>query len=242
MTRLHRETVTCAYCGNEEEMTLFDLIDLEEDPDLKERILQKDLQRFDCSNCGRYFFVANPLVYLDPEQRLVISVVPLPGAGIDDEGVESLEDFPEDQAEELIRQMQDALPDLSEEAKTEGYRLRIVSSYNALIEKIHVFDDGLEDAVIEVLKLALMTRSHAEDEGKVQALFYLHTDADLLLFRSWDEAHEWDDLYIPAESYESAAELLEDHLDPEGSWQIVNRERAAEYLDVVQQALFSEEG
>ena len=41
MTRLHRELITCNYCGNEEPMTLFDLIDLEEDPDLKERILQK---------------------------------------------------------------------------------------------------------------------------------------------------------------------------------------------------------
>ena len=123
----------------------------------------------------------------------------------------------------------------------EGYRLRLVSSYNALIEKIHIFDDGLDDNVIELLKLALLTRSYSEDQAKVQALFYLHTDAEVLLFRSWDEEHGWDNLFVPSEAYLSATRLLEPHLEAEGTWRIVDRDLALDYLNILQREAESSE-
>ena len=50
-----------------------------------------------------------------------------------------------------------------------GYRFRWVASYNQLVEKIRIFDDGHDDRALEWLKLELAS---ARKSGPTQNVFY----------------------------------------------------------------------
>ena len=48
-----------------------------------------------------------------------------------------------------------------------GYTFRLVNSYNELIEKIRIFDDGQDDRVLEALKLGFIVEQQAPASQKV---------------------------------------------------------------------------
>ena len=56
---------TCPYCGKEFEIEVWDSIDADEDPDLRDRCVSGDLFRVSCPHCKKEFMVQFPLVYID---------------------------------------------------------------------------------------------------------------------------------------------------------------------------------
>lgn len=61
-----------------------------------------------------------------------------------------------------------------EDLRRNNYLLRIVRSQNELLEKLMIFDAGLDDRIIEILKLFIMVRYHEEhpDEKELKLLFF----------------------------------------------------------------------
>ena len=120
----------CPQCGYVEEMQLWDSIDGAEDRWLKELIFEKTLHVFRCPNCDFSAWVERELLYYDISSRFMIFYLP------DYEG--------------------DVLElDLSEFVSQVGERkltLRIVNDLEEFIEKIRIFEDGLDDRAVELLK------------------------------------------------------------------------------------------
>ena len=48
MSKHHTEIIKCPHCGNESEITIWDTINVELDPHLKEKVLRADIYRFIC--------------------------------------------------------------------------------------------------------------------------------------------------------------------------------------------------
>jgi RNase P subunit RPR2 len=138
---------TCPHCGNEQEFSVWESVNVSQTPALKEQVLKGELGRFTCSGCARTLWVGHAIHYHDPGRKLMIWL-------------------PHGQAQKPPLAEGSALMNLM--AKT-GYAFRLVESYNELIEKIRVFDDHQDDRVLEALKLSIPEEQKAPSG---QRLFY----------------------------------------------------------------------
>lgn len=72
MTNLAYELIACPYCCDEVERIVFSEVDLQEDEDLRERLLQKKINAYQCLNCGHEFVLARSLTVIEPKAHLII--------------------------------------------------------------------------------------------------------------------------------------------------------------------------
>ncbi len=222
MSHFHRELVECPYCFNEEEIVIWDSVAAGLDPDLKEKIFQKDLQNFYCKNCNRVYLLEKPFFYIDRGKKLIFYYSPGHGDFNKKESRQPNGSLREDLASALPTDF--AFP-------LEGFRLRLVSSYNHLIEKIHIFDEGSNDRIIEVVKVALDQRIRQDQKIRSQEsepdlpldLLFLSQAQNQLIFQFLKEDGQWDQVALEEQVYKQALALLESFLPEEGAWDIVDR-------------------
>lgn len=117
----------CPNCGQTFSVKLHDIINVSENPELKSAVLDGGIFMQECPFCGRRHLVRRPVVYIDPDEKLLILL-----------------------SDKLVS-MDDA----------EGYTARIVSLAGDLIEKVKIFDAGLDDKAVELCKFVTK-----QDAGK----------------------------------------------------------------------------
>ena len=119
-------TANCIHCGHAQAVDTFLSVNVAEDPDLKERVRDGSLFLWECEACGRSNLIRSNCLYHDPARRLMIWL--LEGGAVDEAKLAAT-------AGEL-----------------DGYTLRRVGDVGSLIEKVNLFDAGLEDTVMEMCK------------------------------------------------------------------------------------------
>jgi hypothetical protein len=116
------------------------------DPSLKKSLLRGDLHRFTCKTCGWSCPVVYPLLYHDMSKRLMIWLWP------------------------------DASPPSTPALPfADDYKLRLVGSRNELIEKVRIFDHGLDDRVVEFSKYMVMLQLLQKGATALGTLFFAET-------------------------------------------------------------------
>jgi hypothetical protein len=125
-------SVACPSCGGTHEVVVHQSINVGLDPELKAQLIAGAVNTFECPGSSTTIRLGIDLLYHDPAARLFIYLA-LDGESRRAEIARDLEEVP-------------ASAGLS-------YRLRLVVDYPALLEKIRLFDDQLDDRIIEVLKL-----------------------------------------------------------------------------------------
>ncbi len=224
LTKFHREYRLCPQCANEQEQLIWDIVDVTADPDLKERLLKKDLQRFVCHNCGEESILAERMIYLDREARLLILYLPELASGGDLDPEKFLE-----QAGWLKLAQELGALDQNRRAAA-GWSLRLVYSYSDLIEKIVLFDQKLDDRLMELLKLALSTRYKQEEHMDLEELYFLDLDKGALLFQVLVAERGWQVLELPESFYSNASSKLELPL-LSAAWPCVDQSWARSYVE-----------
>ncbi|MBR4817801.1 MAG: CpXC domain-containing protein, partial [Bacteroidales bacterium] len=121
--------VSCSRCGARNSVMTYDSINVAEMPELKVRVLDGSLFVWECPHCGARNLVRNQTLYHDPSERLMVW---LTGG-----------------SEELESKVREAYGGLEE---MNGYTARFVDDPGSLIEKVKVFDAGLDDVVMEMAK------------------------------------------------------------------------------------------
>ena len=209
MTRYHQEPVQCPFCMNEENVTIWDAVDATADPDLRERLLRKTLQTFECRICGTSTPLSEPLMYEDPSLHL---------------RVESRPDLTSRQA--LLAR----LAQLRTWPPQPGWQLRLTANTNELIEKIHLHENNLDDRAMALVKLAVQNNP---SEGQVVAqIFFAGISGAELLLMVGMQAGDWFQLYLPMAAYLNAVDLLGDTLaETAEGWQLIDRTYAEVLLD-----------
>ncbi len=137
-----KEQIKCPGCGELSEMTVWESITADDSPDLKAELLCGKLNIFKCASCGFAALVPNPVLYTDSEKRLMITFVP--SADIE--------------KHTNLFAVRSASKDSGELEGLSDYNLRFVSTYNEFLEKILIFDNGLHDKVVEVLKILVLSQ------------------------------------------------------------------------------------
>lgn len=129
-------SVTCPACQAENACTLWSSLNADLDPAAKEQLLDGSLFEFTCEACGHTALLNYEMLYHDMQHRVMVSYCP------PEQAEQRMAEF-----EEIRRQNEAA------GVSMQDYRFRIVTSQNALREKVLIFDLGLDDRIVEITKL-----------------------------------------------------------------------------------------
>ena len=161
--------MTCPACGKGNAVKVYIGINTAEDPQLKAAVKDGSLFVWECPHCGKRNLTRSQLLYHDPEERLMVWLLP--------------ENFlsPEQEASvttALEKQFTDPANGL------DGYTFRRVASVGDLIEKVNLYDTGLDDVVMEMAKwvtrneMAEKDKANAEEILRAPLRFYRMDGAD----------------------------------------------------------------
>ena len=148
---------TCPYCHKEFDTTIYTAINAEQDPDLKEACISGDIFRHTCPHCQHAFMIQPPLVYSDPSRKFLIWLSQQAPA-------------------ESLKQL--ALP-----LAKQGFKLRRCATVQEFAEKIQIFEDGVDDIMVELAKYDSFIEYIDNKKGTaedVTGIEYQHTENDVM--------------------------------------------------------------
>lgn len=129
----------CRRCGEMHRLAHRSTINAATDPDLKQQVLDGSLFVWECPHCGERNLDASPLLYIDPEARLLAVL------SADEIGLAAPQDGP-----------------------YAGFALRRAATPGALIELVKVFDAGLDDAALDLCKQVTRMELGKEDARELR--------------------------------------------------------------------------
>ncbi len=138
--------ISCPTCGLQQDVQIYDAINVGTDPQLKDALLHNQLNRVECADCEASFRIDMPLLYNDPGNKILIHWVP------ELEGLtrqQILEDF-----DRSMEEMNDVLP-----GDIDLPRVRLVLTRVELVELIFVIEAGMNQRVVEYVKYSIHTHN-----------------------------------------------------------------------------------
>jgi len=147
MTLTSNTQANCPFCSKEVAVTMYSSVNVTHNPELKTPLLQQVLNWPKCSHCSAFIPLAYEHVYHDMHKKLMIQA----------HGAPPKLDL------EMDPEMQ--LP--------ASYTLRLVDSWEQLIEKVLIADQGLDDRVVEAVKYGIcdvLGKQYAEPLRRMGAI------------------------------------------------------------------------
>ena len=135
--------IICPQCGEPQKYRIFSSINAQENPNLKESVLDETLFDWRCRRCNYFAAMAYPFLYIDNQARYAVCAAP-GGSGSTVEPTEAIR----------------------------GYVKRRVKNLAELKEKLLIFDNKLDDVAVELVKNALCTIIRRNyDNARLHAYF-----------------------------------------------------------------------
>ena len=190
MSKISMIKVDCPDCGKQFEVKCWDSLNSDLNPAEKEQLLAGRLFYATCSNCHSEHQIIYPILYHDMKNKVMIQLV------LDERDIEAF----------ISSVKSTASLEAWDTTVADGYRYRCVKTTNGLREKALIFDCGLDDRVIELLKIIYnaMINETQKDIVVSDMLFYHDTVHKLIVFV--DEKPMFD-IEIDMEKYN---EVMED--------------------------------
>ena len=171
----------CCNCKASSPVTIYNSINVEHNPELKDAVKNGSAFTWTCPQCGKLNLVAYPTLYHDPVQKLMVLL-----SGGEQTPTAKLDSY------------------FSEAEELKGYTARMVDSAGALIEKVKIFDAGLDDVAMEICKLVTCA-----EMGKAVDLKFLKMDgADNEITLSYPENGQMQMVAIGFNVYEDARGIV----------------------------------
>lgn len=151
MSKHSREKIKCPKCGKESDFMVWQSINTTLDPDMKEKVRTGEAFLFTCPDCGEKTSVFYTTLYHQMEDHVMIQ---LNLGGNIEESIEFMKGiFRNDKGEVVDFDIK----------LDEDYQNRVVTDMNSFREKLMILDAGLDDKVIELMKLFM--RSHLQENN-----------------------------------------------------------------------------
>ncbi|MCA0872559.1 CpXC domain-containing protein [Seohaeicola saemankumensis] len=174
MSLFRPASITCPACDTLIEVEESDSVNADRRPDLREAIIDGTFQQMNCPSCDVQIRLEPQFNYLEVGQSLWIAV------------------FPPRMMPEYI-EVEDSITDVFDNAYGKHAQpsarvigddldVRLVFGWPALREKLVVRAAGLDDTLVELLKLDLMRRLPEAELGTGRELRVLAVDDDVLSF------------------------------------------------------------
>ena len=167
MSQKRKHEIACPLCGQEQSVELWDSINVDSEPELREALLLNRINRVECVGCRKSFRVDKPLIYRDREQDIFIHFDPLVGGRT----LPDVEKSFQAAMAELNRLLpKDVLPP----------EAQLVVEWSELVERIFLLEEGLDARLVEHVKY-MMFQQNADK---------LPADKKNLLFDAQDSTDE----------------------------------------------------
>ncbi len=167
MSKLDLLQTICPKCGKKQSFEAYSSINVTLHPELKEKLLDGSIFRFKCVDCQEEASILYPCLYHDMEKKLMIQLCP-------PYQIQDYINFLEEFTANFNNQFKEV------KALNEDYKYRIVTNLDDFYEKIYIFEAGLDDRVIELIKLNNIT-DISEDYAVEKMLFSLQDECKFLL-------------------------------------------------------------
>ena len=160
-------SLPCGVCGEKMPLTFREFVDAKENPQYKKMILDGSFFNVVCPKCGTAALVEYPVMYMDPDKKLNIYMVPRHDRNLI-ANLNSLK-LPEDKVD-------------GDEIK------RVTSSSEDLVEKILIYDRGRDDRIIELYKLLISERMRVQwpEMYRTKMLFLPDERGDMFVVRDFN--------------------------------------------------------
>jgi len=185
----------CSACGHIENVPVHPLVNVRENPELRQEVRDGSLFVWDCPACGQKNIVCTQTLYHDPDGKLMVWLMP-EGSGD-------------------LSQMEDVAQRLSKmTSQLDGYTLRRVGDVGSLMEKVSIHDAGLEDTVMEMCKWVTRTQLAENDKAASAAImdapfkFYRFEGADGKIILSFPLGGAMQGVPVSFGVYEDCAAIL----------------------------------
>jgi len=166
MSKSKTFNIKCPSCGTQQDVDLYEAVNVAVEPELKQVLLENRLNRVGCADCDASFRVDMPLLYSDPKHNILIHWIPETEALTKDQ---IIEDF--DQSLEQINEM---LP-----ADIIAPSVRLVLTRVELVELIFMIEAELNERVVEYVKYSIHTRNmEMVDPKKFRLLLNVQDSTD----------------------------------------------------------------
>ena len=189
MSLFREEFLECPFCHEDVPFIVHDSINVGLHPELKENVLDWSIFQYQCPHCKKSDIVCHPVLYHDPENEIMIQVLW--------------------HEEEFGQPVEKELQTLIEIMGQKNYRRREVFGYRELMEKIRVFDDGLDDFAIALLK-TIYKLQHPE----IQIFFCEKTEDGFVFMQIKDDVLLPDCVLFPESLYKTALQYAEQWQKP----------------------------
>lgn len=212
-----KTSAKCSSCGNIHEITFYNGINTREEPELKDKVKDGSLFLWECPHCGKTNLVSGQVIYHDPDEKLMFWLLP-PGS------------VPEDKVAIIENSLLEASQTL------EGYTFRRVDDAGSLIEKVNIFDSGLDDTVIEIVKyvtkMEMAQKGGGHDLSDTSFKFFRIEGPDHELTFTYPEAGQMQGVQIGFNVYEDCAGILRRNpsIKPAGGFPRINQEWVARFF------------
>jgi DNA-directed RNA polymerase subunit RPC12/RpoP len=196
----------CPECGQKNMGRIYQILDVTENPLLKEKI--KDLSLFwtKCSHCGHKVRLEYPCLYIDGEREVMIYFL-------------NRDDKPD---EKMLSYYGEAYH------LAKSVKKRLCRNLLDFIEKISVFDSQYDDRAVELLKMVIMAKQGINGKEAEKICFYRTNERGNLEFTVYWEK-EQEGIEVGLRMYEEIAEIVSETpsiMEEEKGFCIIDREWA----------------
>lgn len=199
MSQTQNYNIRCPKCHEEQNVQLYDSVNISSEPDLRQKLMQNELNAVKCATCGFRFVVDKPLLYNDANHGILIYWLP--------PGNQSL-----DEAQQVFREsmhhMSGVLPD-----NVEAPRVHLVFHRSELIERIFLLEAGLDERVIEYIKYLVYSKNLDKLNPREKTLLFNAEDStdDNLCFVVQDASSRKLEglLHYERQTYDSLSEMFD---------------------------------
>lgn len=212
-----KQSVKCPKCSQMSDVTVWNSITVKDSMDLKSDLLAGKINMFKCPSCGYIALMPNPMLYHDEERKLMISFSPTNDPVL---------------KENMFSNIKESSKNSGELEQLEGYNLRFVTDYNELLEKVLIFDNELNDKVIEVIKLMILSQEVDKSEQRNCRFGKLCDDGLEFMIHDFIENQVYTST-VPQSSYDTVyTSLIESGMKPYSfDWEVVDSTYATRLLN-----------
>lgn len=212
-----KQSVKCPKCSQMSDVTVWNSITVKDSMDLKSDLLAGKINMFKCPSCEHIALMPNPMLYHDEERKLMISFSPTNDPVL---------------KENMFSNIKESSKNSGELEQLEGYNLRFVTDYNELLEKILIFDNDLNDKVIEVIKLMILSQDVDKSEQRNCRFGKLCDDGLEFMIHDFIENQVYTST-VPKSSYDTVyTSLIESGMKPYSfDWEVVDSTYATRLLN-----------
>jgi len=190
MSRKTEMEYRCPQCGAAQKAQVYQSANVTREPELKERIFNLELFTVQCGNCGARLLNDGSLLYHDMQRNVMLQLHP------DAQRGEWAEVSGRDR-----EAMAGSVQAMGGESAKNKPTFRSCFGLMELREKIELFDRGLDDKAVELIKLVFLTQNMEEFADNPPPIYFIDQLADGdLVFSVFNESklEELGQVRIPA--------------------------------------------